>query len=255
MSMALSFDDEGRGEPLLLLHAFPFDRRFWSEVAPLFAKGGLRVIAPDLMGFGKSPAKGPWSIADQAEAVSALLPSLGITKATVLGLSMGGYVALALIHNHPEQVEAMVLAHTKAAADSPQALQGRANAINTVQEKGVAAFADGMMEKLLAPNASPSVRDHTRSLMNQPKETVLAALAALRDRPDRRRELSNIRVPTLVLSGEHDAIATPDEGREIAAAVPSGAFVQIPGVGHLSNLEAPDKFVSAVFDFCETSAP
>ncbi|MDX2020625.1 MAG: alpha/beta hydrolase [Deltaproteobacteria bacterium] len=254
MSDALRFDDEGQGEPLLLLHAFPFDRTFWSGVTPLFVKAGLRVIAPDLMGFGQSPGKGPWSIVDQAEAVSGLLQSLGIRKATVLGLSMGGYIALALINRHPEQVKALVLADTKATADSAQALQGRANAIKTVQEQGVGAFADGMVEKLLAPTASASVRALTRSLMNQPQPGVLAALAALRDRPDRSQELANIRVSTLVVVGEHDLIATPAEGQQMAAALPYGSFTKIAGAGHLTNLEAPDKFVSAVLDFLETSA-
>lgn len=253
MSTTLSFDDEGHGEPLVLLHAFPFDRTFWSDVTPLFVKAGLRVVAPDLMGFGQSPGKGPWSIADQAEAVSSLLLSLGLTKATVLGLSMGGYVALALVDRHPEQIKAIVLADTKAAADSPQALEGRAHAIAKVKQEGVPAFAEGMLEKLLSPAASQSLRTYTLSLMSQPQDGVLAALAALRDRPDRRHELPNIRVPALVLGGEHDVISPPTEGREIAAALPYGSFVQIPRVGHLSNLEAPEKFVSAVLDFLETS--
>jgi 3-oxoadipate enol-lactonase len=248
-SSTLSYDDNGNGSPLLLLHAFPFDRRFWDGVTSSLVSAGFRVIAPDLLGFGKSVCETTWSIDDQADAVSKLLHSIKIPRAAVLGLSMGGYVALALTANHPEQVASLVLADTKAAPDSPQAREGRAAAMDVVSKLGVAAFCDGMLPKLLATNTSEAVSKATRGLMNQPQATILTALAALRDRADRRAGLATIAVPTLVLGGEFDAISTPQEGAEIAASIPNAQFVQLPGVGHLSNLESPAAFIAAVVAF------
>jgi len=248
-SRNLAYDDNGSGTPLVLLHAFPFDRRFWDGVTPSLVSAGFRVIAPDLLGFGKSACETTWSIDDQADAVAKLMESIKIPNAAILGLSMGGYVALSLAANYPKQVSSLILADTKAAPDSPQARQGRAEAIDVVSTQGVAAFCDGMLPKLVAPNTSENISKATRTLMNQPQSTILTALAALRDRADRRPGLSAIAVPTLVLGGEFDAISTPQEGAEIAAAIPQGCFVQLPGVGHLSNLESPAAFVQAIVTF------
>lgn len=248
-SQTLAYDDNGSGPALVLLHAFPFDRRFWDGVTPSLVAAGFRVIAPDLLGFGKSICETKWSIDDQADAVSELMDSIRIPNAAVLGLSMGGYVALSLAANHPKQVASLVLADTKAAPDSPEARQGRDLAIDLVSRQGVTAFCDGMLPKLLAPNTSESIRKATRDLMNQPPSTILTALTALRDRADRRPSLATIGVPTLVLGGEFDTISTPKESAELAAAISNARFVQLQNVGHLSNLESPAAFLKELFSF------
>lgn len=245
----LAHDGEGHGPVLLLLHAFPFDRRFWKGVTPGFVQAGYRVIAPDLRGFGDSKAASAWSLLDQAHDVADLLASLGVEKAHVLGLSMGGYVALALAAAHRQVLASLVLAHTKAAPDSPQAREGREAAMRTIRTLGASPFLDGMLDKLLAPHASQGLRAHARTLMNQADETLLAALEALRDRPDRRGELPTLAVPTLVLTGAHDGISAPAENQEMAAALPDARLEVLPDAGHLGNLESPDAFVRAVLTF------
>ncbi len=246
----LAFDDAGSGPALLLLHPFPFDKTFWAGVAPAFVNGGLRVIAPDLRGFGASQTNNAsWSLLDQAEDVAVLLDQLSVPEAHVLGLSMGGYVALALAALQPQRLLSLVLAHTKATADTDQAKAGRAQAIKTVQTRGVDVFADGMLEKLLAPQATPEVRTRARALMNQPASTVVAALQALRDRPDRQAELSRIDVPALALTGAEDGISTPEENRALAGQLPNAQLEIISGAGHLSPWEAPDAFASTVLRF------
>lgn len=253
MSAGLAFADSGSGAPLVLLHAFPFDRHFWNGVTPLLNEN-FRVIAPDLLGFGNSGATAQWSIADQGEAVSELLTSLGLQSASIVGLSMGGYVALALAANHPGQVASLILADTKAAPDAPKARAGREEAIALVLSQGVAAFADGMVGKLLGPHAHQDVHRSTRRLMNQPQHTVVTALKALRDRPDRRPDLPSVTAPCLVLGGTFDTISPPAEGREIAAALPNAQFVEIAGAGHLTNLEAPAAFAKIVTEFSRDRA-
>jgi 3-oxoadipate enol-lactonase len=249
---SLAYEDNGSGPPVLLLHAFPFDRRFWDGVTPGLVSEGFRVITPDLLGFGKSVCETAWTIDDQATAVSNLLDAIRVPKAAIVGLSMGGYVALSLAANHSHKVASLVLADTKAANDSPQAREARTLAIDVVTNQGVAVFCDGMLPKLLAHDTSKAVRRSSRELMNQPKSTILTAIAALRDRTDRREGLGAIAVPTLVVGGEFDAISTPQEGSEIAAAIPNARFKQFDGVGHLSNLESPVAFVQTLSEFLKT---
>ena len=253
MSAGLAFADSGTGPPLVLLHAFPFDRHFWDGVTPLLTDN-FRVIAPDLLGFGDSAATAKWSIEDQGHAVAVLLTSLGLQSASVLGLSMGGYVALALAANHPTQIASLILADTKAAPDTPKARAGREEAIALVLSQGVSAFADGMVAKLLGPHAHQDVQRSTRQLMNQSQHTVVTALKALRDRPDRRPDLPAITAPCLVLGGTFDTISPPAEGREIAAALPNAKFVEVADAGHLTNLEAPVAFAKIVTEFSRDRA-
>ena len=250
----LAYEDTGIGDPLVLLHAFPFDRRFWHSVTPAFVHAGFRVIAPDLRGFGASPAgDAPWTLLDQAHDVAALLDRLAAPQAHVLGLSMGGYVALALVAALPQRVNKLVLAHTKAAPDTPQAKAGRQQGIHIVQTQSVDAFADGMLPKMLSPHTSEETRSKVRALMNQPADNIITALRALRDRPDQQPELSRISAPTLVLTGAEDAISTPMENQTMAAEIPRAQVEVVGGAAHLSNFEAPDVFISAVVSFLGAS--
>ena len=238
----IGYDVVGAGRPLVLLHAFPLDRRMWRHTA---AALGRQVIAPDVRGFGAS-ALAPFSIADLAHDVAALLDHLGIARAAVGGLSMGGYVALAFAARHRQRLSALLLADTKAGPDTAEARQARGEAIALVQSQGVGAYLDRQLPKLLAPHASAAVRAEARVLGDQRPEAVIAGLQALRDRPDRRGELAAISCPTLVLVGSEDAVTPPSEARAMAAAIPGARLVELPGAGHLANLEAPDAFVNAL---------
>jgi pimeloyl-ACP methyl ester carboxylesterase len=181
--------------------------------------------------------------------VAALLDSLGIERATVGGLSMGGYVSLAFAARHGARLERLILADTRAAADSDVARAGRADALAVVAKDGVAALVERQLAALLSPAASEAVRVQVRGLGRQSPEGVSAGIKALRDRPDRRAELSAIRCPTLVIVGTEDKISPPAEMAEIASAIPGARLVEIAGAGHLSNLERPNEFSSAIAHF------
>jgi pimeloyl-ACP methyl ester carboxylesterase len=231
--------------PLVLLHAFPFDRRLWARVTPLVR--GREVIAPDLRGFGGQPPAGAFSIADLADDVVALLDARGLDRAIVGGISMGGYVALAFAARHPTRLAGLLLADTKAGPDTPEARQARGEAIALVETSGVAALVDKQLPRLLAPGATPEVRAEARAIaVAQRPGTLTAALAALRDRPDRTLDLAAIAVPTLAIVGTEDSITPPAEARAMAAAIPGARLVEIAGAGHLAALEAPQAFAAAL---------
>jgi pimeloyl-ACP methyl ester carboxylesterase len=226
----LAYESCGGGKAVVLVHAFPLDGRMWRDTVQALA-GQCRVIVPDMRGFGASDlGEGEPSIADMADDVATLLDGLGIERATVGGLSMGGYVALAFAARHPARLERLILADTRAAADSDKARAGRADALALVEKEGVPGLVERQLAVLLSPNASAALRDQARELCRQ-------------------AELAAIGCPTLVISGALDALCPPAEMAALARALPQGRLVEIPGAGHLSNLEQPDAFVAAVAEF------
>ena len=239
----------GEGRPVILVHAFPLDGRMWQETAQGLA-GKCRVIAPNMRGFGDSDlGDDGHSIADMADDVAVLMDSLGIAKATVGGLSMGGYVALAFAARHRDRLDGLILADTRAAADSDATRAGRADALALVETQGVEALVERQLAVLLSPSAGDQVRNRVRTLGRQKAEGVCAGIRALRDRPDRRSDLPSITCPTLVIAGADDKISPRAEMSEIAQAIPGARLTEIAGAGHLSNLEKPSEFVAAIANF------
>ena len=246
------FVDEGRGDPIVFLHAFPLDGTMWDRERAELSQT-RRVIVPDLRGFGRSAhLPPPASLDEHADDVARILDELRIERATVAGLSMGGYISFALARLHPARLARLVLADTRSLPDSSEGRRARDENNAFLAREGVPALVDRLLPKLLAPSASAEVVARVRALGGrQTKEGIAAALGALRDRPDSTPLLAGIRVPTLVIVGAADSISPPDEARAIAAAIPGAELAVIPGVGHLSNLESPAAFVTALRNWIE----
>jgi pimeloyl-ACP methyl ester carboxylesterase len=244
----LAYDTRGAGPVLVLLHAFPFDRRMWSEELARLSDV-RRVVAVDLRGFGESPLWGEPTVDELADDVIALLDELGVPMASVCGMSMGGYIALSLAERHRARLAALVLADTRAAADSEVARLARLATMRQVRADGTAAFLDGVPERMLSRHASDDLRQRVRDLCVERAETILAATRALAHRPDRMPMLATIDCPTLLVCGGEDTTSPAPEMRSLASQIPDAEFVEIAGAGHLSNLEAPDRFDEAVARF------
>ncbi|AMV22904.1 3-oxoadipate enol-lactonase 2 [Gemmata sp. SH-PL17] len=245
----IGYDDAGSGPPLVLVHAFPFDRTMWApQLAALAASA--RVLTLDVPGFGESPAAPELTIDGVAKTVSDFLAALNIPKAIVGGLSMGGYVALAFARNFADKLNGLILADTRAGVDDTNARANRTKSIALVNEKGSAALFESMVPKVLSDSTrevKPEVVERAKSIAaRQPASSVAAALAALRDRPDANPGLKAITVPTLILVGEFDAVTPPLSSANLAAQIRGSKLVHIPGAGHLSNIENPDSFNNAV---------
>jgi pimeloyl-ACP methyl ester carboxylesterase len=249
----IGFDDRGSGPATVLLHPFPLRRDAWAGIAEALA-ARRRVIAVDAPGFGDSPLTGPFAIADIADDVAALLDRLSIAKATLLGMSMGGYAALAFAARHRDRLSALVLADTRAAADSAEARAGRAAALATLDGAGPTAYLAGSLPRLLSPAAPPALVAHVRSRAETRAASLRAGIEALRDRPDRAAELGAIACPTLVVCGVDDQVTPLAEMKQISGAIAGARFVPIPGAGHLSHFEAPGAFLQAVTSFLDGAA-
>jgi 3-oxoadipate enol-lactonase len=251
----VAYTDQGSGPPLVLLHAFPLNRTMWEPQLTAFA-ARARTIAIDLRGHGESrPGHTPHTLDDLATDIKYLLDHLHIERAVFLGLSMGGYILMALYRLHPELVKGLVLADTRAQADSSEGRAGRFEMIRTAQTLGAAAIADVMMPRLLSDRtltSDPGLSAKVRSMIIQnPIETIVADLQAMASRPDSVPLLAHIGCPTLVLVGELDRGTPPSDARFMADRIPGAHLTVLHGAAHLSNLEEPEAFNRAVLSFLE----
>jgi 3-oxoadipate enol-lactonase len=238
---------------LVLLHAFPLNARMWERQLAL-ASGGWRVIVPQLRGFDGGAADPPASsIDDYAGDVIDLLDALHVEEAVIAGLSMGGYIAFAVLRHAARYVHALVLADTKSQADSPEAVEGRKRLLQVVSEKGPSAVADEMVPKLLGETTRrerPDVAARVRELvLSNSTEAIAGAIRALMSRPDSTPLLSTIHVPTLIVVGAEDTLTPPAHAEEMHRAIAGSELVQIPSAGHLANLEQPEPFDAALARF------
>jgi len=237
--------------PLVLLHPFPFDSRFWEPQAARFALE-RPVLTVDLPGFGESPAlPGEPSLDAWADAVAETVEAaFGELPVVLGGLSMGGYVALRFAARHPERLEALVLADTRAEADPPEGRAARDEAIASVRRDGVAPLVEALLPTIIAPDSPPDVWDRAREIaLAQRPEAVADALAAMRDRPDSTAALERLTVPVLVVVGEADARTPRPMAEAMARAARHAWLVTVPGAGHLASLEAPEAFDAALEAF------
>ncbi len=250
--ITLGHDLAGHGPAVLFLHAFPLHRRMWAtQVEALRAQA--RPMTVDFRGFGESdPSPTPYGLEILADDVLALARKVGVTRAVVVGLSMGGYVAFRLVEQAPEFVQALVLADTRAEPDTAEGRTGRLMLADRAEREGLAAMQQ-FMQGLLGPTtraSRPEVVTRVQQIVGSPSPAALAAaLRALADRPDSRPLLAAITVPTLVLVGEEDTLTTPDSARVIAGGIRGARLVIIPQAGHLCNLESPEAFSRELVTF------
>lgn len=237
--------DTGR-RTLVLLHPFPQDASFWDAMrARLTAP--VDVIAHQFPGFGGRVVDEDPDVTHVAGEVAEIIMRADGGPAVVCGLSMGGYVALSLVADHPHLVAGLVLANTRAEADGAEARAGRDAAIATIRSDGVDAFLDGLLPNLTSADADPDVVVTVRSVAEmQPAQAVIGALGALRDRPDRVDVLPRISVPTAVVQGEDDRVTPPEAIDLLVEGIPGAERHVIAGVGHLSALENPGAFAAVV---------
>ena len=254
--------ESGTGRPIVLLHAFPMDSSLWAAARQALAPAGHRVITPDLPGFGGSAlAPQPPSLDVMADAVVELLDHLGIERVVVGGLSMGGYVTMALLRRYPQRLSAIVLADTKAGADTAEAAANRESVAAAVEAAGTASgIADGMLPNLLGATTRESRPDVVAKVRRwigaQPAAGVAWAQRAMAARPDSLPDIAAFGGPVLVLYGAEDVISPAPDAAAMADAARAGGsattVVEIPAAGHLTAIEDPDAVNHALLGWLST---
>ncbi|MFF0310160.1 alpha/beta fold hydrolase [Streptosporangium sp. NPDC004379] len=243
----------GEGLPVVLLHAFPLSSAMW-----LAQREGLsavcKVITPDLRGFGGSVLGDEEPSLDvMADDVARTLDREGVDRAVIGGLSMGGYVTMALCRRHPDRLLGLVLADTKASADPDQARVNRERIAAAVVEDGPAVLLEEVLPPLVGRTTAERramVYGRVRGLVQSaPPRAVAWAQRAMAARPDSFDTLRALKVPALVLVGEEDGLTPRADAEAMAGAVPDGRLTVIEKAGHLSAVEQPEAFNRALAGF------
>lgn len=259
MTVQLYARDVGSGTPLVLLHAFPLSSAMWlGQREGLAAR--FRVVTPDLRGFGGSVlGRDDPSIDLMADDVAHLFRRLGLRRAVIGGLSMGGYVAMALCRRHPDLVLGLVLAGTRASADTNGTREVRIRQAELLErDRSVQVLVDEVLPHLVGPTTFRQralVYGRVRGLVQSaPPHAAAWAQRAMAGRADSFATLRGLRVPALVMVGAEDALATEEEARAMADALPNAELLVIPRAGHLCAVEQPDLFNQAVAEFATALA-
>lgn len=254
--IALAYSDTGSGLPIVFLHAFPLNRTMWvAQEAALSSQ--FRIITVDLRGHGESDAPlWHYTLDQAAEDVRALLDHLSIRQAVFVGLSMGGYILFAFYRRHADRVKGLVLADTRAQADTPEGKEGRFQMAQTAYKNGPPAIADIMIPKLLSPatiRTRPETVQLVRTMIEGNQVSGIAGdLMAMAERPDSIPLLNQITCPAQIIVGELDQATPPSDAKLMAERIPGARLAVIPNAAHLANLEQPVLFTQTVRSFAES---
>lgn len=257
--LALHTVRTGDGTPLVLLPSFPLDRRMWDDVAALLPPGPA-VLVLDPPGFGTSPA--PDAVAralgvdaapaleTAADAVAATVRAAGVDRAVVAGLSMGGYVAMALLERHPDLVAGLALVDTRSTPDDDAARANRHRVADAVETSGSLAELAGTPSALLGADSRvhrPELGDRMAAwIADATPDGVAWAQRAMAARPDRTAVLVGFTGPAVVVVGEQDEVTPVPTARHMAAALGDAEVVVVPGAGHMTSIEAPAAVAAAL---------
>jgi 3-oxoadipate enol-lactonase len=248
----LAYADDGTGNAVVLIHGFLLDHSIWDGVVPRLA-ARARVLRPNVRGLGASSVTpGPYLMEVLAADVAAILDAKGIATATIVGHSLGGYIALAFFRMYRERVAALSLVGSRFSPDSEELVRERYALADRAEREGIAPVVERFLPRLFAPEVyggDPALIARTKALME--RTTPGGAAALLRGsalRVDSRDLVEDIDVPFLMSMGEADAIMDPAEAESITRRIPTGRLQLIRGVGHMPMLEAADQVGEALFD-------
>jgi 3-oxoadipate enol-lactonase len=231
---------------LLLVHAFPVDASMWSAQVEGFSEDHT-VVAPSLPGFGGIPSAGDVMTMDAAaDFLAGELDRAGVERAVVCGLSMGGYVAFSLWRRHRERLAGLVLANTRAEPDDEAGKERRRAVAEKARNEGSEAIAESP-PPLLSEGADEDLWGRVKGWIRaQPGESIAAASLGMAEREDSRPILADIDVPSVVITSTGDTLIPSDVSSPMAEVIPQADLVVLDGAGHLSNLEDPQGFNTAV---------
>ncbi|MFD5114116.1 alpha/beta fold hydrolase [Streptomyces sp. NPDC058391] len=255
----MHYDDQGPsdGLPVVLVHGHPFNRTLWAPSAKALEAAGYRVIAPDLRGYGDSSVTpGKVFLSDFADDIAALLDHLGVERAVIGGVSMGGQITMEFQRRYPQRVRALVLSDTSAPAETEEGKEFRNRLADRLLAEGMDGYAGEVIDKMLAAynvTALPDVAAHVLGMMRATDpQGAAAALRGRAERPDYRDTLTAVEAPVLIVVGVDDVYTPISNAEDIHHLVPHATLTVIDRAGHLPSVEQPEQFNAALLDFLNT---
>jgi 3-oxoadipate enol-lactonase len=259
--LSVSYFDEGSrtGSTLIFIHGFPFNKHSWEDQLDLM-KDDYRVIAYDVRGHGDSSSGiRKFTVQQFVTDLFLFMDALRIEKAFLCGLSMGGYIALQAIKQHPDRITGLILCDTQCAADTEEVKKKRADTIQAVQANGVKQYAKDSVEKLFSKTSLADKQEVVsvieRTILLTPIETISNTLMALAGRSETCSSLRHIGVPVLIIVGAEDQITSPEAAQKMHELIPHSELEILEKAGHMSNLEASENFNLHLRVFLKSTQP
>jgi 3-oxoadipate enol-lactonase len=249
------YTDRGNTEgiPIVFIHGFPFDHSMWeAQVNALPAK--FRPVTYDIRGHGLSESGScHYSLEFFADDLFALIEHLNLDKPIICGLSMGGYITLRAFERKPDAFRALILCDTRSEADTNEAKIKRSSAVKTIEEKGVQKYAEDSVNNLFweanVQSVIPAVSKIRTIIENMSADVLCATLIALAARTDTTEVLDQIKIPVLIMVGEHDKLTPPIAAESLHENITGSELQVIKNAAHLSNLENPEEFNGHLLSF------
>ncbi len=252
-NISIFFKGDSTRQPVIFVHGFPFDHHMWDKLTEAISEDFF-CVTYDIRGLGKSPAgDGQFTMELFSDDLLNIIDELNLNKPVLAGLSMGGYISLRTVERKENIFKALILLDTKAEADNNQAKLKRAQGINIINQKGLDAFLNEFIPTCFAEESILRLGKEyedvfERSMQNDPAG-VKGCLLAMAGRTDTTEYLSKINVPALVICGEKDALSPPPVMKEMQSKIKNSRFVLVPGSGHMTPIEQPEKTIDEIKKF------
>ena len=251
----ISYQIQGHGPAVVLLHPFPAHHEFWLPVIPAL-ESRYQLILPDLRGHGDSGiGQGPALMAKHAVDVTRVMDAAGVGKAAFIVCSIGGYIVLEILRRFRARVSALALCNTRPQADAPDARANRLKAAETVLEQGTEQFLQALIPKLLGATTISSrpdlVEGALRMMRKMSAEDISLVQRGMAERVDSTRDLEHINLPTLIVIGEEDTFSTPADGELMRQSIPGSRLKIIPKAGHYAPWERPEAVAPLLRQFLD----
>jgi 3-oxoadipate enol-lactonase len=257
-NLTVCYNDEGpdNAPVIIFIHGFPFNKSMWDRQVEAL-KDNYRVLAYDIRGHGGSDeGTEDFTIDLFASDLIDFMDALEIKTALLCGLSMGGYIALNAIEKYPDRFDALILSDTQCIADSPEAKEKRAKAIESIKESGVAKYADSSIKNFFTPESFTAKReevDAAREMINTTsKESLIKTLIALSVRNETCSKLPGIDLPVLIMVGKEDTITPPAAALFLHKEIRNSQMYVLDHSGHLANMENYFDFNNHLREFVDS---
>lgn len=252
----IAYTDSGHGNPLVFIHGFCETKALWADFEKELSKSN-RIICVDLPGFGESQRllEEPASIEFLADRVLDLLRELNLSKVALIGHSLGGYVALAMIEKQPEVCTGLCMFHSTAFADTPEKQENRDKTLDFIQRQGVETFLIAFIPSLFFPEnrnyLQMEIEDLKTMALQTPLATVNAITLAMRNRKDRISVLENITAPVLYIVGKNDLAVPFELSEKQMTLAPNSTALVLEQTGHMGMLEKKKETLEAIHNFAQ----
>ncbi len=256
-NLVVNYTDQGpdNAPVLIFIHGFPLNKFLWNKQVEAL-KDNYRVIAYDIREHGDSEAGNvEFSIELFVNDLICFMDVLKIEKASICGLSMGGYIALNAVENHPERFDALVLSDTHCIADSSETKEKRMKSIEDIQKDGLEKYAEDSVRNFFVPESLITKADEIaavkKMILKTSRQSLYKTIIALYVREETCNILDKIKVPVLILVGEKDKITPPGAARFMHEKIQDSTLYIVKHAGHLSNMENPEEFNNQLKSFFE----